>query len=413
MKRILQAHQEQISFLLVALFCVTAPLKNNFNSLSIILLSVFALLVLVINKHFDKKLFLKFTPLILFFVLTLFSTFYSEDIETALKLVSRLLPFILFPFVFSIIHLKRPHYEKVLKIYVFWMLAVCLYSHSQVLIKLYNNNDVLFNLFNNHYSYMSLANDTTDMHTTYYSYYVIVAIVFLMFFLFKESRFKIKVLYLVLLAYFTFFVFHVSARTPIFVLFLFYNFSILYYFFQKKKIKQGVFVLLLFYFISSIAIYNVRITRYRFQHLFGFTYAGGIHHDDGIDKLKQWKASIAANNNLLFGNGIGDANNDIFSSYLDYDLKKYADREYNAHNQFIQTYVALGLLGVIVLLFLFFYYFHLFYKSKQFMPVILLILMFILYQTETYLQRHHGIVMFCFLVCLFMNMGRNLKKIDG
>lgn len=325
-------------------------------------------------------------------------------------MVSRLLPFILFPFVFSIIQLKRPHYEKVLKIYVFWMLAVCLYSHSQVLIKLYNNNDVLFNLFNNHYSYMSLANDTTDMHTTYYSYYVIVAIVFLMFFLFKESCLKIKVLYLVLLAYFTFFVFHVSARTPIFVLFLFYNFSILYYFFQKKRIKQGVFVLLLFYFISSIAIYNVRITRYRFQHLFGFTYAGGIHHDDGIDKLKQWKASIAANNNLLFGNGIGDANNDIFSSYLDYDLKKYAERKYNAHNQFIQTYVALGLLGVCILLFLFIYYFKIFYKNKQLIPIVLLILTFVLYQTESYLQRHNGIVMIAFLICYFSHQLQSSRK---
>ena len=56
------------------------------------------------------------------------------------------------------------------------------------LYKLFENNDILFNLFNNHYSYMSLANDTIGLHTTYYAYYVLIAIVFLVYFLFQEKR---------------------------------------------------------------------------------------------------------------------------------------------------------------------------------------------------------------------------------
>jgi len=35
------------------------------------------------------------------------------------------------------------------------------------------------------------------------------------------------------------------------------------------------------------------------------------------------------------------------------------------------------------------------------MPAILILLTFILYQTESYLERHNGIVMFAFLICLF------------
>ena len=153
--------------------------------------------------------------------------------------------------------------------------------------------------------------------------------------------------------------------------------------------------------MTSLVIYNVRITRYRFQHLTGFTYSDGTKHDDGIDKLLQWKSSITANNNLLIGNGIGDANKDIVESYLNFDLKKNAKREYNAHNQFIQSFVGMGLLGLLSLLFIFLYYLLFYYKKKEVVPAVILMLTFLLYQTESYLERHNGIVMMTFLVCFF------------
>lgn len=413
MKKILSVNVERITFILLAVFCLTLPLKNNFNSMAIIVLCLFSFLVFIIYKKFDLKLFIRLLPLVFFFLLTLISVFYSMDKDTAMKMSIRLLPFLLFPFIFSVIQVDRLYFFKLLKLYVFWMTLVCLYSHALVLIKLYQNNDILFNLFNSYYSHMSLANDTTDMHTTYYAYYVLIAVVFLMFLIFNERKKIVRILYFILLSYFTFFIFHLSTRTPIFALFLFYNFSILFYFFKKKKMKQGVFFLLLLYFVTSIAIYNVRITRYRFQHIFGFTYAGGIHHEDGIDKLLQWQASIAANGNILFGNGIGDADNSIFKSYLDFNLKKDAEREYNAHNQFIQTYVALGLIGLLLLVWIFIFYFKKFYGSSFFLGYTLIAISFLLFQTESFLQRHHGIVMFGFLICFFMAQLENKNDLSS
>jgi len=401
MKRFLQSKHQAISFLLLIIFCFTVPLKNNYNSMSIILLSIFSLISFIIYKNFNKKLFYKLSPLIFFFSFGLISIFYSENFDASLKIIKRLLPFVLFPFIFSILKLNNRRYNQLLRVYSFWMLTLCLYSHSQVLIKLYQNNDILYNIFNNYYSYLSLSEDTIGLHSTYYAYYVIIAIVFITKFLLEEKYLAIKALYILILAYFTFFVFHLSARLPIATLFLFYNLAIVYYFFKQRKIALGITILLLFYIVTSLVIYNVRITRYRFQHLIGFTYSDGTQHDDGIDKLLQWKASIAANNNIVFGNGIGDANQDIVDSYLGYNLKKNAEREYNAHNQFIQTYVGMGLIGLCLLLFIFIYYFKLFYRKKDVMPAILILLTFILYQTESYLERHNGIVMFAFLICLF------------
>jgi len=398
------------TFYLLLLLVITLPVKNNLNSISIILLSVFSFVTFLQTKKFDTKVFYKLAPLLLVFLWALISVSYSENFKNATKLISRLLPLLLFPFAFSIINIKRKHFNLLLKIFVGWMTVLCLYSHTMVLLKLYRNNDILFNVFNSYYSYTSLANDTIGLHSTYYAYYVIIAIVFLVYFLFKEKSIIVKIAYFLLLFYLSFFVLHLSARTPIFVLFLFYNFSILYYFFKRKEVLKGVFFLVALYILTSVTLYNVRVTRYRFQQLFGFTYANGYHHDDGTDKILQWKAAIIANNNVLFGNGIGDANDAIFQSYRDLNLKYFADKKYNAHNQFVQTYVGQGLIGLSIILLLFFFYFKLFYKNSFFLGYVLIGISFILFQTESYLERHNGVAMFTILICLFANQLKETKQ---
>lgn len=409
MKRFLLSNQAHISFYLLVAFLITLPVKENFNSISMILLSVFAFLLILFKQKIDTGLLKKFVPLFVFYGVLLISVLYSNDTANAMKMVSRWLPFILLPFVFSIIKLPAKRYHQLMKLFIYWMAMLCVYSHIVILIKLYNNNDVLYNIFNSHYSYLSLSKGTIGLHSTYYAYFIIIAIVFLVSFLFTERRRKIRILYFLLIGYFSFFVFHLSARLPIAVLFVFYNVAILYYFSKQKKILKGVFFLVLLYFISSLVIYNVRITRYRFQHLFGFTYSDGTHHEDGRDKILQWKSALAGNNNPIFGNGAGDANKSIFDSYEAHDLSVYSEREYNAHNQFIQTYVAMGLLGVSVLLFIFFFYFRAFYIEASFVGYSLIFLTFMLYQTESYLERHNGVVMFVFLICFFMKKQESKK----
>jgi O-antigen ligase len=146
--------------------------------------------------------------------------------------------------------------------------------------------------------------------------------------------------------------------------------------------------------------YNVRITRYRFQQVFGFTYANGNEFNDGLNKLQQFKAAIESNNNVLLGNGIGDANDEIYKAYTNLGLDTYAERKYNAHNQFIQTYGGLGLIGVMVLLAIFGYALFVFIRDRNFLGILFVLSSLLLFQTESMLERHHGIVLFVFLICI-------------
>lgn len=415
MKRFILSKQELITFILVLIVCITLPVKNNINSLSIILLGVFAAVIFVLKRKINYKLLQKFIPLFLFYLAGLISVFYSENQDYALKMIGRLIPFLTLPLIFSILpSLKTERYSWLMKTFIGTMFVVCIYSHTVVLIKLINNNDSLYNIFNSYYSYLSLSEDTIGLHSTYYAYLLIIASLFIVHFLFNEKRIKYRVLYFGLIGYFTFFVFHLSARLPIAVLFLFYNISLGYYFVKQKKILKGVVFLLLIYIITSLVIYNVRITRYRFQQLTGFTYSDGTQYNDGKDKLMQWKAGVLANNNILFGNGIGDANQSIYNSYKNFGFHKYAEREYNAHNQYIQTYVGMGIIGLLLLLFIFYFYFREFYQKRFLIGITFLFLTSILYLTESYLERHNGIVTLVFFVCLFVvQTSKNIKKLES
>lgn len=414
MKRFILSNQEFISFILLAIFCITLPVKNNINSLSMIILGVFAAVLFMLKKQVNFQLLRKFTPLFLFYIVGLISVFYSEDQSYALNMIGRLVPFLILPLIFSILPpLKKERYLHLMKIFIGAMVVVCVYSHTLVLIKLVNNNDSLYNIFNSYYSYLSLSEDTIGLHSTYYAYLIIIATVFVVCFLLNEKRLKFRILYFVLIGYFTFFVFHLSARLPIVVLFLFYNIATIYYFTHRKQILKGIIFLVFLYLVSGVFVYNVRITRYRFQQLTEFTYSDGTHYEDVNNKLLQWQSGIEANKNFLFGNGIGDANQSIFDSYIQNGLHDYAAKEYNAHNQYIQTYVGMGIVGLALLLFIFYFYFREFYQKRSLLGFTLLFLTFILYITESYLERHNGIVTLVFFICFFMVQDtKDQKELD-
>ena len=158
--------------------------------------------------------------------------------------------------------------------------------------------------------------------------------------------------------------------------------------------------MLLLYGLTFFIGYNVRITRYRFQQVFGFTYANGNEFNDGLNKLQQFKAALQSNNNVLLGNGIGDANDEIYKAYINLGLDTYAERKYNAHNQFLQTYGGLGLFGVVVLLTIFGYGLFVFIREKNFLGILFVLSSLLVFQTESMLERHHGIALFVFLMCI-------------
>jgi O-antigen ligase len=238
--------------------------------------------------------------------------------------------------------------------------------------------------------------------------YILTAIIFVLHFIKEKtvSNFQ-KLLLLLIFIYFSIFIVQLSSRMAIVILYLVTLFNLVQYIVEKKKIIKGLSLLILFHSLAFILIMNIGVTKYRFQHLMGFTYYTGYTVNDSNHKIKLWTAAISANQNIFLGNGIGDVQTALNNEYEKADLKTPLLLEYNSHNQYIQYYVGLGIIGLATFLYLLFYYTKLFIVTKNTVGLQFILVIAILSFTECLWNRHNGIVFIVFMIMLLELTGRN------
>ena len=384
-----------VLFLLLVAFFITAPLKNSLNSISIILLFLYSLLN---YKNISLKKIIAFYSSYIYFIIGGVSVIYTTDTENGFTYLLTTIPFLLFPIVFSVITINETLLKKVLRVYISWICLLILYSEISTIIDLLNDDKSLFLLFRKDYSYINLGSKI-NIHPPYMMLHVSFCIIYLIV-NFLKSGFN-KTTSSIMLFILFFYSVHLSSRLPIAGISVI-SIVLLY---KELNVRIGktrtIFMLSASCLLLFFIMYNVRSTRYRFQELIGIQYSNGVYIKSGGLKLDQWRSGFEANNNVIFGNGIGDANTDIIESNYRNNLIKNAKLKYNAHNQYIQTYVGMGIFGVLALLFVLY---SLLLNSPANMlkttASALCVYLLIVFMTESYLERHHGVVFISFLTCL-------------
>ncbi|CAG2534645.1 O-antigen ligase like membrane protein [Maribacter dokdonensis] len=398
------ATKENILYLLF--FASLILFDNDINSKVLIGIGVILLfnltkenLVHTIKLHY---------PLLLFFGLNIISLLYTSEQKNGIKEIEGLLIIPAALLIFSSLAGKRTTLRSIGIMYILVVLVATLFSHSQVMLAFVENNETSYkHFFNLNYSYKALAN-TINLHPTYYALYILTAIIFVLHFIKEKtvSNFQ-KLLLLLIFIYFSLFIVQLSSRMAIVILYLVTLFNLVQYIIKQKKIIKGLSLLVLFHFLAFILIMNIGVTKYRFQHLSGFTYYTGYTVNDSNHKIKLWTAAINANQNILLGNGIGDVQTSLNEQYEKAGLKTPLTLKYNSHNQYIQYYVGLGILGLTVFIYLLFYYTKLFIITKNSIGLQFILVVAILSFTECLWNRHNGIVFIAFMIMLLELKGRN------
>ena len=379
---------------------------NNINSKVLIGIGVILLFKLT-KEDFIHTVKLHY-PLLLFFGISIISLLYTSEFKNGIKEIEGLLIIPAAILIFSSLTRKPATLKYISVVYIFIVLVATLYSHIQVIQAFLENNETSYKqFFNLNYSYKALAN-TLNLHPTYYALYILTAIIFVLHFIKekKVSKYQKLLLFLVFI-YFSIFIVQLSSRMAIVILYAVILFNLIQYIITEKKIIPGVFLLILFHSLAFILIMNIGVTKYRFQHLMGFTYYTGYTVNDSNHKIKLWTAAINANQNILLGNGIGDVQTSLNEQYEKASLKTPLTLKYNSHNQYIQYYVGLGILGLSVFIYLLFYYTKLFIITKNSIGLQFILVVAILSFTECLWNRHNGIVFIIFMIMLLELTGRN------
>lgn len=404
--------------------------KENINSISIILLTFFWLFDIsknigsVFNYLLKNKLLLLN---IIYFLVLIYGFLISENQSYAIKVLQRNLPFLIFPLIFLKLKKVSINISAIKLALIISAFIASIYCEIINLghWKWFNSFPAydfsIYEYFTHHWFTYGILTRGIDLQPSFFALYILISLVFILEYILLPQKKKMVffALSIFLLLYFICFMFHLSSRIGLVLLIV----LLVYYFFKLRlNVKYKVFIFLCFFSIFSYILVNSAFME-RLNELKVTLQQDVVDEGDNIvhtKKIRVYALEAFVSQKpkyFLFGRGTGDA-----QKYLDAFYEKKLNNNPNTekskvkwkfkgshyHNQFVQTNVETGILGLLVLILIFSVSLKngIKYKNREQVLFVLICISFFL--LDSVLMRQKGIVFFAFFNIIFtINQYRN------
>lgn len=399
---------------------ITLPLKNIFVSIALIFFSGISLFYSKKENHrYQKELYI---PIVFFFLMTT-SLLWTTNFESSLFGIQKQLPFLVIPLIFLFLpKVSRESINLLFKIYSFSMVLFGLYYLIRAIyryIEIQNTNFFFYNelvpidpgaIYMSVFAsfamfYFLQINKKTNIENI--SLNLLVIFIFLL-----SSKTIISIDFLIIICYYSFFA-EVPKSTKIATILsisLFLFFSI----FFIKEVKERFFLEYQTAFVDNTlsssqkelkaSIHNVSIQEAWSSKRF--------HQNDffpgtalRVYQIRVFTELITEQNIFLKGLGLEASQKQIENKAKQHNLY-YDYRNYNFHNQYIQTFAEIGFFGFLILIIVVVLNFVNAWVKKDFLHIAFAITMIMLFLSESFFCRQRGIVFFIILYCLFNSTAR-------
>lgn len=388
-------------------FLVLASLvfSMKLNSLFIILLVLQWLLMVPLAEKKESlrrnwKLIALFGG---YFLLFAISILYSENTSSAWKDIESKLSLLLIPL--SILGQKRLEVKEqavLLKLYVWFLVGVGVFLIGK---SLFLAGGLLTNQ-----EFSALI----GVHASYLSLYMAVALFITIQSLTHKSQIKLNTVIALFLA---FILVVLAARMVIIATFLslFTWFAVVHFTWKRLLTMIVIFIGVVF------AISSIDSVKSRFQEgLIGEQVEFG-NVDDSVKvktyggkaiRVAIWQcAQEVVKDNWLMGVGAGDVHKSLQASYKRNEFQlAWQYNNFNSHNLFIETIIAVGVLGVVVLITLFYLLFFSAIKNRNMLLFFFTTLFFMFSLIESAFNVQKGIVFLVAISCLLFSTREEVDK---
>ncbi len=396
---------------LLALMLITIPLKLAIGNIACMLFLLVCFLDYK-NLKFQANISL-FLP-ILFYLLMIISLSWTHDFKLTITGLQKEILFLLIPLAFLLIK-KIPQQDVVyiIKIFSSSMVLYALYYFIKAIIKYFEtgNNDVFF-----YHELVSL-----DLNAIYVSVFASFS---LFYFIVHNNK---LIVYKVAIFILSIFIFLLSSKGIIIIDFIL---IICYYIFFSETSKNIKFIIVTT--ICSVLLFSLIFVR-QISERFLIEYQTAFV-DNTINRANNsvvnvsisqaWSDKTFNSNNYFSGTALRVYQVRIFKEMLEeqnilftgfgLNASQYKIREkekehnlysgygeFNFHNQYIQTFAEIGLLGLILLVAMLYINLKNALLNKNFLHIVFAITMISLFLTESFLCRQRGIAFFITLYCIF------------
>lgn len=372
----------------------------------------------------SKKLVL--WPTFLFLIYAIITFLFSEDLDRGLFVLQKKLPFIIIPIILG--STEKIVSEKTLRICLLLFAAtVTLYSLLAIF-----KGTVLYLSDGSFPVYHDLSG-LISYHAIYFSFMVALSLVFVLHYfinLFKQASFSLKVFLLVWPLFLLVILLLLASKIILISVFLL---ATVFFVWQLSKFKGRFFALVVvlpaslllatsvYFFTSAGQRFETEIKANKevaFQERFRYD----TPFTGATIRMTIWRLGyqlLNENKAWIQGIGPGDSQNMLDAEYVKRGIytgnKNFGDRGYlgyNMHNQYFQTMIDVGLIGLFVFFIWQFYFFDFAIKnsSKPLLFVLILFAMFSL--SESTLESQRGIMPFILFTTLIITSLQETKNLQ-
>lgn len=365
----------------IIFFIISIYLPPPIYNIGLVVSLIFIVQEFKFNYFISNKMNLLF--ILYFLILFLNDIFIGIEGITNLKATEKYLPFLILP-----IYASTVRNEKYL---IFFPISAIFLGFGMLITSLINAI-MIGNL-----NFISFNDFTKYVHPVYFSYLLFFSIFFVKLNCKKYSIHLQTILFLFLV---------LSGSKLVLITTLI---AYLFFFFKQKNV-----VIIIISFLLVLLVFSP--TKERFQEVLSIGDLNATNqeyfenpNDNQINgltiRLILWEESLKATSTfekILYGNGVSSETRDIMKSrMIKRGLKSHSD--YMSHNQYVETFMKSGLIGLISLLSIIIYCFYIYIKRKNKMLLVISFILCCSMLTESVFERVTGIYFFSTVILLILN----------
>jgi O-antigen ligase len=340
----------------------------------------------------------------LLFLLYLLSLLYTGNQRQGYSELQIGLSMLVFPVIFATLDMKAFPGEKTNHVFVAFV-AGCLAASLILIISAVVRYHGSSNL--NEFIYTKIA---AGGHPSYISMYFSLSFALIALYLFeawKSSSSLKKTLLFLLLTWLSFMILLLCSKAGIITHLVVFLVMILFLFQKGKSPVPGIILGMLAVSFTISAFYLFPPTMSRFGKaigtLYNFDNIESTNTESTAERLLIWDSALEAGfQHPVMGYGIGDVKEALGKVYQVHQMRQALKLSLNAHNQYLQTYLAVGIPGILLLLGYMIGPFFLAVKKKYIIYAVFIVVIGLNFLFESMLCRQAGVVFYAFFNTFFL-----------
>ena len=333
--------------------------------------------------------------MIYFWVFAALSTFWVADSESAKFGLEVKFSFFIVPLLFSLKPLSR---KGVLSLMYAFILG-------NAVAGVLNMNDAVISYISSGKINSFIMKYFSDfIHPSYWGMYLLLSCIFCIHIISEKlyQRKWIKQVLWVLLIFFLLCIFLVQSKNVIIFSVMIPLIFIFRFVIKKKKWKSGFFALMILFAGLFVVFTFVPNLQDRFVRMYNSMTGNKAEDDPGTSyRLAAWKLSIdLIKEKPVLGNGIGQGKELLTSKLKSDDSSTLTHRTLDSHSQILTTWIETGLLGLVILLFMFIRIILKGYQKRNLLLILFSCLVFFSCLTESMFETQAGVLFFVFFALI-------------